>query len=48
MNFFNHRASSQERTQASEMASLEEAFAVFEYEEEHLLDGSYLLDVYSS
>lgn len=41
MSFFNHRSQ-------SEMASLEEAFSVFEYHEEHLLDGSFLLDVHSS
>ncbi|MFH0411350.1 hypothetical protein ACG98H_04460 [Corynebacterium sp. L4756] len=41
MGLFNHRSQ-------SEMASLEEAFSVFEYHEEHLLDGSFLLDVHSS
>lgn len=45
MNFFNHRSPSEE--QAAELASLEEAFSVFEYHEEHLLDGSLLLDVHS-
>lgn len=37
-----------EGSHAAQMACLEEAFAVFEYSEEHLLDGSFLLDVHSS
>ncbi|HLR48359.1 MAG TPA: hypothetical protein VK089_04715 [Corynebacterium sp.] len=37
-----------EGSYAAEMACLEEAFAVFEHSEEHLLDGSFLLDVHSS
>ncbi|CCE53792.1 MAG: hypothetical protein ACTIA3_04965 [Corynebacterium casei] len=52
MNFFNHRSPSEEhlaqQAHAAEMASLEEAFTVFEYHEEHLLDGSLMLDIQSS